>query len=71
MKLHVKHGQQFILAEQLNPVDKSWILLDREIEKIDEETLAQVELNFMKQFGLIDLEATVLPNDVGSAAQKD
>ena len=58
MKLHVKHRDQYILAEQIIPIDKSWILPDREIEKIDILTLRKVESNFMKQFGLKDLMAS-------------
>ena len=55
MKLHVKHHSQYILAEQIIPIDKSWILLDRGAEMLDSFTLRQVESNFMKQFGLRDL----------------
>ncbi len=58
MKLHVKHRNQYILAEQIIPVDKSWILPERGIEKIDMLTLKEVESNFMKQFGLKDLMAS-------------
>lgn len=58
MKLHVRHHDQYILAEQIIPVDKSWILPDRGIEQIDLPTLREVESNFMKQFGLKDLMAS-------------
>ena len=58
MKLHVKHHNQYILAEQIIPIDKSWVLTDRGIEKIDRQTLREVESNFMKQFGLKDLMAS-------------
>jgi len=58
MKLHVRHRDQYILAEQIIPIDKSWILTDREIERIDRRTLREVESNFMKQFGLKDLMAS-------------
>ncbi|MBR1555888.1 MAG: type II toxin-antitoxin system PemK/MazF family toxin [Oscillospiraceae bacterium] len=58
MKLHVKHHNQYILAEQIIPIDKSWILSDREIEKLDILTLKEVESNFMKQFGLKDMMAS-------------
>ncbi|MBE6876454.1 MAG: type II toxin-antitoxin system PemK/MazF family toxin [Ruminococcus sp.] len=58
MKLHVKHHDQYILAEQIIPIDKSWILTDRGIEKLDRLTLREVESNFMKQFGLKDLMAS-------------
>lgn len=55
MKLHVRHRNQYILAEQIIPIDKSWILPERGIEKIDFRTLKEVEANFMKQFGLKNL----------------
>ncbi len=58
MKLHVKHHDQYILAEQIIPIDKSWILFDRGFEKIDSLTLKKVESNFMKQFGLKALIAS-------------
>lgn len=58
MKFHVKYQNQYILAEQLNPIDKSWILADKEITKIDDKTLEIVESNFMKQFGLKDMMAS-------------
>ena len=57
MKFHVKYQNQYILAEQLNPIDKSWILADKEVTKIDDRTLEIVESNFMKQFGLKDMMA--------------
>ncbi len=55
MKLHVKHHNQYILAEQIIPIDKSWVIADRGIEKLDSRTLKEVESNFMKQFGLKDM----------------
>ena len=58
MKFHVKYQNQYILAEQLNPIDKSWILADKEVTKIDDRTLEIVESNFMKQFGLKDMMAS-------------
>ncbi len=58
MKLHVRHHNQYILAEQIIPIDKSWILPDRGFEKIDSLTLKKVESNFMKQFGLKALIAS-------------
>ena len=59
MKLHVWFDNQLILAEQLNPIDKSWILLDKGITRIDDETMKRVEVNFQKQFGLIPLARPV------------
>ena len=58
MKFHVKYQNQYILAEQLNPIDKSWILADKGVTKIDDSTLEIVESNFMKQFGLKDMMAS-------------
>jgi hypothetical protein len=58
MKFHVKYQNQYILAEQLNPIDKSWIIADKGITKIDDKTLGIVESNFMKQFGLKDMMAS-------------
>ena len=55
MKLHVKHRNQYILAEQIIPIDKSWIIPERGFEKLDRRTLREVESNFMKQFGLKDM----------------
>lgn len=55
MKLHVKHRNQYILAEQIIPIDKSWIIAERGIEKLDRRTMKEVESNFMKQFGLKDM----------------
>lgn len=57
MKFHVRYENQYILAEQLNPIDKSWILSDREITKIDDETMKKVERNFLQQFGFNGLTA--------------
>ncbi|MCM1505976.1 MAG: type II toxin-antitoxin system PemK/MazF family toxin [Ruminococcus flavefaciens] len=57
MKFHVRYENQYILAEQLNPIDKSWILSDREIIKIDDETMKKVERNFLQQFGFSSLTA--------------
>lgn len=58
MKFHVKHENQYILAEQLNPIDKSWIMTEREIVQIDEETMKSVEDSFLKQFGIRELIAS-------------
>lgn len=58
MKLHVRHRDQYILAEQIIPIDKSWILTERGIEKIDLPTLREVEANFMEQFGLKELRTS-------------
>lgn len=57
MKFHVKHENQYILAEQLNPIDKSWIMTEKEIVQIDEETMKTVEDSFLKQFGMRELIA--------------
>ncbi|MBQ3566925.1 MAG: type II toxin-antitoxin system PemK/MazF family toxin [Oscillospiraceae bacterium] len=58
MKFHVKHENQYILAEQLNPIDKSWIMTEKEIVQIDEETMKTVEDSFLKQFGMRELMAS-------------
>ncbi len=55
MKFHIKHENQYIFAEQLNPIDKSWIMTDKEIVQIDEETMKTVEDSFLKQFGMKEL----------------
>lgn len=58
MKFHVKHKNQYILAEQLNPIDKSWIMTEKEIVQIDKETMKTVEDSFLKQFGMRELIAS-------------
>lgn len=57
MKFHIKHENQYILAEQLNPIDKSWIMTEKEIVQIDKETMKSVEDSFLKQFGMRELIA--------------
>lgn len=58
MKLHVKYHNEYILAEQVIPIDKSWIIKERCIEQIDSSTLKRIESNFLKQFGLKDIMAS-------------
>lgn len=52
MRFHVEYENQYILSEQLIPVDKLWIMSDREITRIDDNTMKKVENNFLRQFGI-------------------